>query len=67
MERDSTTDPARTVLSGPDAIRSDVEDLYRDLHQHPELGLREHRTTKKAADALRDCGYDVTEGAAARG
>ncbi|MET9777424.1 M20 family metallopeptidase [Streptomyces sp. NPDC006367] len=62
MERDSTTAAARTVLSGLDAIRSDVEDLYRDLHQHPELGLREHRTAKKAADALRDCGYDVTEG-----
>jgi hippurate hydrolase len=62
MERDSTTAAARTVLSGLDAIRSDVEDLYRDLHRHPELGLREHRTAKKAADALRESGYDVTEG-----
>ncbi|MFI6948087.1 M20 family metallopeptidase [Streptomyces sp. NPDC050422] len=56
------TDPARTVLAGLGAIRSDVEDLYKDLHRHPELGQREHRTAKKAADALRDVGYDVTEG-----
>ncbi|MFJ8546961.1 M20 family metallopeptidase [Streptomyces sp. NPDC093586] len=67
MASDSTTASARTVLSGLDAIRSDVEDLYRDLHRHPELGLREHRTAKKAADALRYCGYDVTEGVGGTG
>jgi amidohydrolase len=61
------TDPARTVLAGLDAVRSDIEDLYQDLHRHPELGLREHRTAKKAADALRDCGYDVTEGVGGTG
>ncbi|MEU8707750.1 M20 family metallopeptidase [Streptomyces sp. NPDC048565] len=56
------TDPAQTVLSGLDAVRPDLEELYKDLHRNPELGLREHRTAKKAADALRACGYDVTEG-----
>ncbi|MFD5007933.1 M20 family metallopeptidase [Streptomyces mutabilis] len=61
------TAPARTVLAGLDALRPDLEDLYRDLHRHPELGLREHRTAKKAADALRDCGYDVTEGVGGTG
>ncbi|MFH8505235.1 amidohydrolase [Streptomyces flaveolus] len=50
------------VLAGLDGIRSDVEDLYRDLHAHPELGLREHRTAGKAAEALRDFGYEVTAG-----
>ncbi|MFD5771972.1 amidohydrolase [Streptomyces fungicidicus] len=59
--------PAHTVLSGLDDVRADVEDLYRDLHRHPELGLREHRTAKKAADALRDLGYDVTEGVGGTG
>ncbi|MFH8449208.1 amidohydrolase [Streptomyces fungicidicus] len=59
--------PAHTVLSGLDAVRAGVEDLYRDLHRHPELGLREHRTAKKAADALRDLGYDVTEGVGGTG
>ncbi|AYL34573.1 MULTISPECIES: amidohydrolase [Streptomyces] len=59
--------PAHTVLSGLDDVRADVEDLYRDLHRHPELGLREHRTAKKAADALRDLGYDVIEGVGGTG
>lgn len=56
------TDRNRAVLSGLAGIRSDLEDLYRDLHRHPELGLREHRTAKKASDALRDLGYEVTDG-----
>ncbi|MFB7560021.1 hypothetical protein [Streptomyces brevispora] len=56
------TDRNRAVLSGLAGIRSDLEDLYRDLHRYPELGLREHRTAKKASDALRDLGYEVTDG-----
>ncbi|MFD5469055.1 M20 family metallopeptidase [Streptomyces sp. NPDC127105] len=56
------TDRNAAVLSGLAGIRSDLEDLYRDLHRHPELGLREHRTAKKASDALRELGYEVTDG-----
>ncbi|MGV9244666.1 M20 family metallopeptidase [Streptomyces sp. NPDC003710] len=56
------TDRAQTVLASLDDIRSDLEDLYKDLHRHPELGLREHRTAKKVSDALRDLGYEVTDG-----
>lgn len=60
-------DPARTVLADLETIRGDLEDLYQDLHRHPELGLREHRTAGKVADALRDGGYDVTEGVGGTG
>ncbi|MGV9848358.1 amidohydrolase [Streptomyces sp. NPDC003442] len=56
------TDPAHPVLAGLHGIRSDLESLYEDLHRHPELGLREHRTAKRASDALRGCGYEVTDG-----
>ncbi|MFJ7256349.1 amidohydrolase [Streptomyces sp. NPDC098085] len=56
------TDCTHAVLSGLAEIRSDLEDLYRDLHRNPELGLREHRTARKASNALRDFGYEVTEG-----
>ncbi|MFE7398660.1 M20 family metallopeptidase [Streptomyces sp. NPDC057557] len=56
------TDRAHAVLSGLVEIRSELEDLYQDLHRHPELGLREHRTAKKASDALRDFGYEVIDG-----
>jgi hippurate hydrolase len=51
-----------TVLAGLDGIRTSVEDLYKDLHAHPELGLQEHRTAGKVAEALREFGYAVTEG-----
>lgn len=53
---------ATTVLTGLAAARGDIENLYRDLHAHPELGLREHRTAGKAAAALHAHGYRVTTG-----
>ncbi|MFC9950713.1 M20 family metallopeptidase [Streptomyces prasinus] len=56
------SDPARTVLAGLDAVRPYLEAVYEDLHRHPELGLREHRTAGKGAEALRSFGYEVTEG-----
>src|SRR3954471_19184425 len=49
------------VLSGLDGIMSDLEDLYRDIHAHPELSFQERRTAGVAADRLRSAGYDVTE------
>ncbi|WP_435178326.1 amidohydrolase [Actinacidiphila sp. bgisy145] len=61
------SDPSRAVLAGLDSARPDLEDLYRDLHRHPELGLHERRTAAKAAEALRDCGYQVTEGVGGTG
>jgi amidohydrolase len=39
----------------------------RDLHQHPELGFQEFRTSKIIAERLRELGYDVTEGVAQTG
>jgi amidohydrolase len=43
-----------------DAIAADLEDLYRDIHRHPELSMRERRTAGIAAGRLRDAGYEVT-------
>jgi hippurate hydrolase len=51
-------DSTWTVL---DEVTTQLADVYRDLHQHPELSLREHRTAKLIADALRPLGYEVTE------
>src|SRR3954447_9974460 len=53
---------SQRVLSGLREIASDLEDLYRDIHAHPELSLQERRTAGLAADRLRDAGYEVTEG-----
>ena len=42
--------------------RASLEDLYRDLHAHPELGFEEHRTAGIAAERMRALGLDVIEG-----
>lgn len=34
----------------------------RDLHQHPELGYNEHRTSKIVVERLTELGYEVTSG-----
>ena len=39
----------------------ELEALYRDLHQHPELGFQEHRTAKILATKMRALGFEVTE------
>jgi amidohydrolase len=40
----------------------DLEALYTDLHQHPELSFQETRTAGIAAGHLRDLGLEVHEG-----
>ncbi|SNS71459.1 MULTISPECIES: M20 aminoacylase family protein [unclassified Azospirillum] len=37
-------------------------DFRRDLHAHPELGFKEHRTAARIAAALREAGLEVHEG-----
>ncbi|MFJ6665676.1 amidohydrolase [Streptomyces sp. NPDC091383] len=44
-----------------------LEDLYRDLHRHPELSLREHRTAGTLAGRLADAGFETTEGVGGTG
>jgi amidohydrolase len=38
----------------------DLEELYKDVHRHPELSMQERRTAKLAADRLRTAGFEVT-------
>jgi len=47
------------VLAGQDAIREWQEDVYRAIHQHPELSNQEVHTAATAADALLKAGYEV--------
>ncbi|MFG2794849.1 amidohydrolase [Streptomyces sp. NPDC048419] len=44
-----------------DGLSSDLADLYRDLHQHPELSLQEVRSAGLLAGALDSAGFEVTE------
>ncbi|POH57172.1 amidohydrolase [Arthrobacter glacialis] len=39
-----------------------IEELYRDLHAHPELSFEEMRTAAIAAAELRAAGFEVIEG-----
>src|ERR687886_1766006 len=55
------------VLGGLDAIEPGLEDLYRDVHAHPELSLQERRTAGLAAGRLRDAGWEATEGVGGTG
>lgn len=41
--------------------------LRRDIHIHPELAFKEHRTASLVADLLRQWGYEVTTGVGGTG
>lgn len=48
-----------------DAVAADLPqlvDLYKDLHQHPELSFQEVETARKLAARARALGFEVTEG-----
>src|SRR3954453_16837613 len=62
---ESTT--GASVLAGLDGVMDSLEDLYRDVHSHPELSVQEHRTAVKAAERLQAAGYDVTTGVGGTG
>ncbi len=51
---------AVSLLATP-AQAEDLVKLYKYLHAHPELSLRETKTAALLAGKLRDMGYDVTE------
>ncbi|MGW1168656.1 amidohydrolase [Streptomyces sp. NPDC001153] len=63
-----TSAAARTALD----LTSDLpvarwEDFYRDLHRHPELSLREHRTAGTLAGRLKGAGFETVEGVGGTG
>ena len=52
---------ATVVLAAQSGIKGWQEDLYKSLHQHPELGHQEVETAASVAASLRGFGYDVQE------
>ena len=50
-----------------DAAYSDLEKVYLDLHENPELSGQEVRTAAKMAEGLRKLGYEVTAGVGGNG
>src|SRR5574338_684134 len=60
---------AQAPVKSPDSalahlhdLLPDLEALYKDIHAHPELSMRETRTANIAAERLRAAGFDVTTG-----
>src|SRR5215218_9812184 len=58
---------ASSVLAGLASSRAWQEQLYRDVHEHPELSHQEQRTASLVADRLRRAGFDVHEGVGGTG
>lgn len=56
----SCQDPAG--LEGLEELIPDLDACYRELHQHPEVSLKEFETARRLAGWLRDAGLEVTEG-----
>lgn len=45
-----------------DKLLPELEEIYKDIHQHPELSMQEFRTAKIAADYLTKYNYEVSTG-----
>ncbi|WP_375766219.1 amidohydrolase [Archangium gephyra] len=49
------------ALEGLDGLYPELDALYRDLHQNPELSHQEEKTAGKLAERLRTLGFEVTQ------
>jgi amidohydrolase len=58
--RAAPSDLAKKLRADIDTMYPDIEKLYIDLHQNPELSLLEEKTSAKLAERMRKLGYDVT-------
>ena len=55
--KDRGSHPLSANLKG---LLPDLEDLYKDIHSHPELSMQETRTAGIVAKRLKAAGYEVT-------
>ena len=51
----------RAIDTGLDRGYAHLDALYKDIHQHPELGMQEVRTAAILAKEMRALGFEVTE------
>jgi amidohydrolase len=59
--------PVEEMAAHLESVRSDLIELRRDLHRHPELSGQEERTAKVVADRLKSLGLEVTTGVGGHG
>ena len=48
------------MLGSIDDLLPELETIYKDLHQHPELSMQEVRTARIVADYVQKLGFEVT-------
>ncbi|MCF8483423.1 MAG: amidohydrolase [Rhodospirillum sp.] len=62
------TSPPADLLKALIPLKDRMTAWRRDIHGHPELAYKEHRTAARVAELLRDFGFDeVTEGVGGTG
>ncbi|WP_206197552.1 hypothetical protein [Terrimonas sp.] len=59
---DTQAQPAKQVKQMADADSVRLAELFRDLHQHPELAFMEERTSGIVAGGFKALGYEVITG-----
>ncbi len=57
----TTTTVQQRITSGTEKYAAAWFELYKHLHQNPELSEQEQETSQKLAQELRQLGYEVTE------
>lgn len=62
LEGDGSDPRAREVRVAAEAILPWMVEIRRDLHQHPELGLEEHRTARQVQVRLNELGIEHVDG-----
>lgn len=45
-----------------ESLRGELEEIYKEIHRHPELGFTEYKTARIVENYLRECGMLVTTG-----
>jgi metal-dependent amidase/aminoacylase/carboxypeptidase family protein len=50
------------LLDGLEDLLGPAQELYTDIHAHPELSMREHHPAALAAERLDAAGLEVTTG-----
>ena len=58
----SATSSITPVLAGLRETTAWQEDVYKDIHAHPELSFQETKTAALVASKLKEFGYEVLEG-----
>jgi len=61
------TSLTQALEAAPTTLLAELEEIYKDLHQNPELSMQEVRTAKIVADEMESLGYEVTRNVGATG